>query len=156
MNLTKAKLEALRESVKLLQEYKIAHGAFEVSLIASLLDDVEALRAKRRKAKPELYRAPHRSQTHERFTTGTGQHILVHLQGPSCVKYGCVIHAPSKHIMDNWPTNWRPDRLMMERVCSHGIGHPDPDDIAYKVRAMGKREGEGYAVHGCDGCCVEA
>jgi hypothetical protein len=38
----------------------------------------------------------------------------------------------------------------MERICSHGVGHPDPDDIAFKFEnglddAMG--------VHGCDGCC---
>jgi hypothetical protein len=36
----------------------------------------------------------------------------------------------------------------MERICDHGIGHPDPDDI--RVR---ERWDEG--VHGCDGCCHE-
>jgi hypothetical protein len=33
----------------------------------------------------------------------------------------------------------------MERICPHGIGHPDPDDPAFKNPIEG--------VHGCDGCC---
>jgi hypothetical protein len=32
----------------------------------------------------------------------------------------------------------------MERICEHGIGHPDPDQIM--------RDEAGW-VHGCDGCC---
>lgn len=32
---------------------------------------------------------------------------------------------------------------MMERMCPHGIGHPDPDEITLDV------------VHGCDGCCIK-
>ena len=41
-------------------------------------------------------------------------------------------------------THWREDRFIMERICEHGVGHPDPDD---------KRVREGDGVHGCDGCC---
>jgi hypothetical protein len=37
----------------------------------------------------------------------------------------------------------------MERVCTHGIGHPDPDHIAFLPKD--KRRWE--SVHGCDGCC---
>lgn len=44
-------------------------------------------------------------------------------------------------------THWRPDRGIMERVCEHGVGHPDPDDV--KVQAGGWTE----TIHGCDGCC---
>jgi hypothetical protein len=37
----------------------------------------------------------------------------------------------------------------MERICPHGVGHPDPDDAAYHIRI-----GQGYkTIHGCDGCC---
>jgi len=36
----------------------------------------------------------------------------------------------------------------MERTCTHGIGHPDPDE--YKLHATG---GELELVHNCDGCC---
>ena len=58
----------------------------------------------------------------------------------------CPIHAPTDHHMVTWPLNWRADRQFMERRCSHGVGHPDPDDR--KVRS-----GPGMGIHGCDGCC---
>ena len=45
------------------------------------------------------------------------------------------------------PRIWRPDRGIWERVCEHGIGHPDPDD----PRIL---SGEDRGVHGCDGCCI--
>jgi hypothetical protein len=61
----------------------------------------------------------------------------------------CCIHNPSKHHMQDWPMNWRGDKGVMERICPHGVGHPDPDDAAYNVRA-GK---EYLNIHGCDGCC---
>lgn len=69
----------------------------------------------------------------------------------ACGGRPCVIHNPSGHHMRGWRLNWRDDRGLMERMCRHGIGHPDPDDVAYRLR-LGQR---GFAVHGCDGCCVE-
>ena len=67
----------------------------------------------------------------------------------------CCVHAPSDHHMRDWPMNWRADRGLMERVCpDHGTGHPDPDDIAHKVRVMGEANGRAEAVHGCCGCCA--
>lgn len=56
------------------------------------------------------------------------------------------------HHMSEWPQNWRHDRALMERVCPHGVGHPDPDHVAYVRRAHGSLS-EGVDVHGCDGCC---
>jgi hypothetical protein len=53
----------------------------------------------------------------------------------------CAIHHPSAHHMAGWPIQWRNDRGIWERVCPHGIGHPDPDQGC-----------EG--THGCDGCCT--
>lgn len=67
-----------------------------------------------------------------------------------CAGQHCCVHNPSQHHMIDWPMHFRSDRGLMERICSHGIGHPDPDDIAYHVRAG--RDGD--AVHGCDGCCA--
>lgn len=58
-----------------------------------------------------------------------------------CAGEHCVIHAPSRHHMETWPLNWRGDRKIMERVCPHGVGHPDPDEVNPDT------------VHGCDGCC---
>jgi len=66
-----------------------------------------------------------------------------------CEGQGCAIHHPSDHHMKDWPLNWRGDRRIMERICIHGVGHPDPDDQAY-LHSIG-RTGEG--VHGCDLCC---
>lgn len=51
--------------------------------------------------------------------------------------------------MKGWALHWRADRGLFERMCSHGIGHPDPDQKDY-WRVLGL-EHEG--VHGCDGCC---
>lgn len=63
----------------------------------------------------------------------------------------CVIHRPSEHHMRGWPLNWRWDRGIFERICEHGIGHPDPDDAAYRHSV-----GDHDTVHGCDGCCAAA
>lgn len=60
----------------------------------------------------------------------------------SCQRRYCCIHNPSNHHMTTWPQNWRSDRSMMERICQHGIGHPDPDDL------------DPFRVHGCDNCCL--
>lgn len=78
----------------------------------------------------------------EKFTTGTGQCITVHSLY-HCTWGPCPIHYPSQHHMRDWPTHWREDRHIMERICPHGIGHPDPD---CRNAAMDN-------VHGCDGCC---
>lgn len=58
----------------------------------------------------------------------------------------CCIHHPSNHHMQLWPQNWRGDRGIMERICPHGIGHPDPDDLKCRKNVV-------ESVHGCDGCC---
>lgn len=66
-----------------------------------------------------------------------------------CAGPHCVIHNPSDHHMREWVLNWRSDRGMMERICPHGVGHPDPDDLAH-LRRIGADDG----THGCDGCCL--
>lgn len=67
----------------------------------------------------------------------------------ACRGQYCCIHNPSNHHMRDWPMNWRPDKNQMERICPHGIGHPDPDDAAHKERMH-----EGHLnIHSCDGCC---
>lgn len=77
----------------------------------------------------------------------------VHLQS-QCEGRGlpCVIHDPSDHHMVLWPLNWRADTHVMERVCPHGVGHPDPDHIAY-VRSLDQGM-DWQTIHGCDGCCI--
>lgn len=76
----------------------------------------------------------------------------------SCAGRTCIIHNPSSHHMRDWLLNWRqPDPwgidmkdAHFERICQHGIGHPDPDDLQYHVML-----GRNYmSIHGCDGCCA--
>lgn len=65
----------------------------------------------------------------------------------NCLYDVCTMHKRTDHSMRRYPQFWRSDRKIMERVCSHGIGHPDPDD--HKI-ITGSDDGE----HGCDGCCI--
>lgn len=72
-----------------------------------------------------------------------------------CASQACCLHRPSDHKMRDWPLHWRNDISLMERLCPHGIGHPDPDDLAYReLIRPGSSQGRG--IHGCDGCCREA
>ena len=65
-----------------------------------------------------------------------------------CKGHVCVIHNRTDHNMRSFPQHWRDDRKIMERICPHGIGHPDPDEKDY-LELVGRDVG----VHGCDGCC---
>lgn len=78
----------------------------------------------------------------------------------------CVLHNPSDHHMSEWTIYIRLDRefALAERLCPHGIGHPDPDSLSYirqqvsmmkKDFPMADKPYGPYAsdVHGCDGCC---
>jgi hypothetical protein len=80
-----------------------------------------------------------------------GPHVLrVHPASACADDEACVIHKPSDHRMREWPLNWRDDTKVMERLCPHGVGHPDPDATAF-----GESKGQThYGVHGCDGCCA--
>lgn len=75
--------------------------------------------------------------------------LLITHGADKCAGQHCCIHNPSQHHMRDWPMNWRPDIGVMERICPHWVGHPDPDDAAYN-----NREGRSFlGIHGCDGCC---
>lgn len=80
----------------------------------------------------------------ELYITGVGQAIYVH-ELWECHEGPCPIHHISDHHMKNWPTCWRNDHKIMERLCPHGVGHPDPDD----------RNAKGInSIHGCCGDCT--
>lgn len=88
------------------------------------------------------------------WVTGTGQ-LITNVHSPTlCEGRGCPVHHPSDHRMKGWPTNFREGGMFdikpphTERVCEHGIGHPDPDDIVFWAN-----QGEDISIHGCDGCC---
>lgn len=77
----------------------------------------------------------------------TGRDYWVH-NPDKCRGERCVFHNPTPHSMSDRPIVIRETGLI-ERTCIHGIGHPDPDSQDY----MDRTTGQGYGVHGCDGCC---
>ena len=83
------------------------------------------------------------------YYTGTGQELSSLHPEEACSGRSCVIHNPSNHIMLDWPTHFRLDKGQMERLCRHGVGHPDPDDLAWHI----SRGREWMGIHGCCGCC---
>lgn len=81
-----------------------------------------------------------------------GPPLRVH-ERTRCAGRPCCIHDPSNHHMRDWPMVWRGDIGVMERMCEHGIGHPDPDDLAHRRAKYGTTHG--LDLHGCDGCCSD-
>lgn len=65
----------------------------------------------------------------------------------------CAVHNRSDHIMRGFPQLWRSDRALMERLCPHGIGHPDPDHLYFVRMTHGEDTARTEGIHGCDGCC---
>ena len=81
-----------------------------------------------------------------KFANGTYQ-----THGPKiCKGPNCVLHNPSKHHMVKWPMILRAS-LLVERRCPCGIGHPDPDSVAYFAGV--NPEYAPLNVHGCCGDC---
>lgn len=54
----------------------------------------------------------------------------------------CTLHKRTKHHMRSFPQVWNKKYQIVERVCVHGIGHTDPDELP------------GLEIHVCDGCCA--
>ena len=68
-----------------------------------------------------------------------------------CEGRNCCVHNPSDHHMRNWLMIFRFDKGVMERICpEHGVGHPDPDDLAFWISV----DCPHMEIHGCCGCCV--
>lgn len=82
-----------------------------------------------------------------------GQRIISHHASVCQQQESCCIHKPSNHHMKNWKMNWRNDTRVMERICEHGVGHPDPDHLAHARQFLRLDEREWDSIHGCDGCC---
>lgn len=80
----------------------------------------------------------------------TGDMSLAAPHDPAlCAGRGCSRHHPSDHHMRTWPKVWREYYGYSDRMCSHGVGHPDPDDVVH-LQALGGA----CTAHACDGCCV--
>lgn len=85
------------------------------------------------------------------YTTGTGQRLRTHRYSKDCQEFGCVIHNPSKNIMSSFPTHYRFDRGIMERICPCGVGHLDEDNYNWLVRTKGAKHARMESIHGCCG-----
>jgi hypothetical protein len=88
----------------------------------------------------------------ERVQLEGGQWLIGHA-ARRCEGDICCIHNRTDHHMREWPQNWRDDAGKMERICPHGIGHPDPDDMTFQLGSDIGVEKKWIGVHGCDGCC---
>lgn len=69
-----------------------------------------------------------------------------------CQGRPCIVHNPTLDWVANregWPYLQRETGLF-ERICEHGIGHPDKDGLYYLVEELGQKHWE---IHGCCGCC---
>lgn len=93
-------------------------------------------------------------KTHDEWKDSTGRRFWVHKRNLACDVDGCAIHNPSYHPLSDAKQYMRSDKSwLIERICDHGIGHPDPDSASF----ISKQEGNGSIwVHGCDGCCQGA
>lgn len=74
------------------------------------------------------------------YVTGSGQRMTTHSLA-HCKFRWCVIHSPMPGVWDEWPTHWRSDRNLMERMCPCGIGHPAAEEYMIHNYAV--------LVHGC-------
>lgn len=86
----------------------------------------------------------------DKFTFVNGI-AVVHPATKCDPSYPCNIHRPSEHGMRGWPQLLRETGLT-ERLCEHGVGHPDPDSAAYFNRLLNHPPGT-WETHGCDSCC---
>jgi len=85
----------------------------------------------------------------EEWIDSFGRTWSIHHRSLCKGKY-CPFHNPSNHPLKNAPINIRSDKMyLVERICEHGIGHDDPDSVAY-LHSIGEKWA---GVHGCDGCC---
>lgn len=71
-------------------------------------------------------------------------HRAEHCLGPHC-----WVHNPSTHHMCTWPVEWSANERTAQRICQHGLSHPDPDDVAFH-----QDHGRDVTMHDCDGCCI--
>lgn len=91
--------------------------------------------------------------SYDRFTDDADVVWKVH-KAAVCDGENCAIHNPSDHPLKDAKIMIRSDAFkhgLAERFCKHGVGHSDPDSVAFYSR----QGTHGMGVHGCDGCCRE-
>lgn len=93
-----------------------------------------------------------KGKDYDEIKLANGNYLKVHTRD-KCAGEFCCVHNPSEHPLNKAPYVWRWDRYLMERLCPHGVGHPDPDDVDYIRATQGDEAAQAHGIHGCDGCC---
>ena len=83
----------------------------------------------------------------------SGVELMAHPASSCAGQPACPLHNRSVHSMRAMDQHWRSDNGIIERICEHGVGHPDIDQYHYWLATMGKRDADAMFSHGCDGCC---
>lgn len=97
------------------------------------------------------YETPHITRTGSRGAMSETYGIYEIHEKTDCTG-PCPFHNPSDHPLKDAEINIRMDKSgLVERICEHGVGHDDPDSVAYFHSIDEKWAG----VHGCDGCCYD-
>jgi hypothetical protein len=109
--------------------------AATILVILELVDQLNAAQEKLREREPQ-------SKPKPGYITGTKQ-MLFNVHAKETCRGWCVIHNPMPGPWDEWPTHWRDDMGIMERLCPHGIGHPAAEELVNSFS---------IGVHPCDGC----
>lgn len=77
-----------------------------------------------------VYHPP--ARLYQDYTDDYGNRIIhVHAPTKECFERGCTIHNHSEAAKKQGKQLWRHDRQMFERVCEHGVGQPDYDQITF-------------------------
>lgn len=80
--------------------------------------------------------------------------LLVTHPEHACRGTHCCVHNPSDHPLRDAPLVWLPRLRSLDRICTHGIRHPDRDDFAYKAsQRLSPLLLALLSAHDCDDCC---
>ena len=87
-----------------------------------------------------------------------GRTLNTHSPEQCGLKDYCCIHNPSDHPLKDAPFEWLDEIKAIYRVCEHGVLHPDPDSLRFRMAVGDFSMVEAISsVHlveeNCDGCC---
>lgn len=93
------------------------------------------------------------AEKNEWVVNGRWRMVNIHPETECANDDSCIIHNPSDTVYnrEDWEYSFRSDGRI-ERLCEHGVGHADLDQVRFLEKTRGKNA---WDVHGCCGCCVE-
>lgn len=116
-----------------------------------------ASKGKKKKVRKNAELQGLRAANKPEYVTGTGQQMWRIHPETACNGRICDIHNPPQGLPESdWPTHWRADRQLMERICGCGVGHPSSSHMLWLKELDEKNETDHArweGIHGCCGCC---